>query len=59
VVFNIPNEHINVQDQSRNQNAGEGSSQIYSHNVVNDNEGHEIDLNKPYCYFEDYDENQC
>jgi len=55
-MFNISNEHMNVQGRDRNQNAGEGSSRIDSYKVTNDNEGHEIDLNKPY-YHDDNDEN--
>jgi len=42
----ISNEHINVQVQDQNQNAGEGSSRV--NNVATDNEGKEIDLNKTY-----------
>jgi len=39
----MSNEDINVQNQERSQNAGEGSSR--SVNVALDNDGHEIDLN--------------
>jgi len=50
------NEHTNVQDPGRNQNAGEGSSRLY--NIAIDNEGQEIDLNRRYNYDEDIDEYQ-
>jgi len=40
----ISNKEINVENQKKNQNAGERCSQLY--NVVLDNDGEEIDLNK-------------
>jgi len=42
-------EDKNVQNQEKNQNAGEGSSQEF--HVARDNDGHEIDLNLPPTNF--------
>jgi len=52
----VSNTDTNIQDQGQNQNAREGSSRIYK--VIFDNEGREIDLNKPYYCDENIDKNQ-
>jgi len=49
----ISNKYMNIQDQGRNENAGEESSGI--NKVVLDNEGQEIDLNISYNNDEDID----
>jgi len=46
---------MDVQNQDRNQNTEEGSIRVYK--VVFDNEGKEIDLNKPYNINKQIDEN--
>jgi len=52
----VSSEVTNIQDQDRNENADEGSVKIFK--VVMDNDGHEIDLNKPYHKEQDIVKNQ-